>query len=57
MSEELDYNLEAANQRQFAKVFRDDPHFVVPDVLVNSEHVIVSEWLDGLPLSTIVTSG
>ena len=57
MSEELDYNLEAANQSRFAKVFRDDPHFVVPDVLVNSEHVIVSEWLDGLPLSTIVASG
>ncbi|HET6857661.1 MAG TPA: AarF/ABC1/UbiB kinase family protein [Streptomyces sp.] len=57
MSEELDYNLEAANQRRFAKVFRNDSHFVVPDVLVNSEHVIVSEWLDGLPLSTIVTSG
>jgi predicted unusual protein kinase regulating ubiquinone biosynthesis (AarF/ABC1/UbiB family) len=57
MSEELDYNLEAANQRTFAKVFRDDPHFVVPDVLVHSEHVIVSEWLDGLPLSTIVASG
>ena len=57
MSEELDYNLEAANQRRFAKVFRNDSHFVVPDVLVNSEHVIVSEWLDGLPLSTIVASG
>ena len=57
MSEELDYNLEAANQSRFAKVFRDDPHFVVPDVLVNSEHVIVSEWLDGLPLSTIVATG
>jgi predicted unusual protein kinase regulating ubiquinone biosynthesis (AarF/ABC1/UbiB family) len=57
MAEELDYNLEAANQRRFAKVFRDDPHFVVPDVLVNSEHVIVSEWLDGTPLSTIVASG
>jgi predicted unusual protein kinase regulating ubiquinone biosynthesis (AarF/ABC1/UbiB family) len=57
MSEELDYNLEASNQRRFAKVFRDDPHFVVPDVLAHSEHVIVSEWIDGTPLSTIVASG
>ena len=57
MSEELDYNLEASSQRRFAKVFRDDPHFVVPDVLVNSEHVIVSEWLDGTPLSQIVATG
>lgn len=57
MSEELDYNLEAANQRTFAKAFRGDPHFAVPDVLVNSEHVIVSEWMDGTPLSRIVASG
>ena len=38
----------AASPRRSA----DDPHFVVPDVLVNSEHVIVSEWIDGTPLST-----
>jgi predicted unusual protein kinase regulating ubiquinone biosynthesis (AarF/ABC1/UbiB family) len=57
MSEELDYNLEAANQRTFAKAFRGDPHFAVPDVLVNSEHVIVSEWMDGTPLSQIVATG
>ncbi|MDR6864082.1 AarF/ABC1/UbiB kinase family protein [Phycicoccus sp. 3266] len=57
MTEELDYNLEAGNQRKFARTFRDDPHFAVPDVLVNSEHVIVSEWMDGTPLSRIVESG
>jgi predicted unusual protein kinase regulating ubiquinone biosynthesis (AarF/ABC1/UbiB family) len=57
MTEELDYNLEAGNQRKFARTFRDDPHFAVPDVLVNSEHVIVSEWMDGTPLSKIVESG
>ncbi|GAB3443935.1 AarF/ABC1/UbiB kinase family protein [Phycicoccus ginsengisoli] len=57
MTEELDYNLEAGNQRKFARTFRDDPHFAVPDVLVNSEHVIVSEWMDGTPLSRIVDSG
>ena len=57
MTEELDYNLEAGNQRKFARTFREDPHFAVPDVLVNSEHVIVSEWMDGTPLSRIVESG
>ena len=57
MSEELDYNLESTSQRRFAKVFRDDPHFAVPDVLAHSEHVIVSEWMGGTPLSTIVASG
>jgi predicted unusual protein kinase regulating ubiquinone biosynthesis (AarF/ABC1/UbiB family) len=57
MSEELDYNLEASSQRAFAKAFRDDPHFAIPDVLAHSEHVIVSEWLDGIPLSRIIASG
>ena len=57
MSEELDYDLEAASQRTFAKAFRDDEHFAVPDVLAHSEHVIVSEWLEGTPLSQIVASG
>jgi predicted unusual protein kinase regulating ubiquinone biosynthesis (AarF/ABC1/UbiB family) len=57
MREELDYNLEAASQRRFAKVFRDDPHFAVPDVLAHSDHVIVSEWMEGIPLSRIVASG
>jgi predicted unusual protein kinase regulating ubiquinone biosynthesis (AarF/ABC1/UbiB family) len=57
MREELDYNLEAASQRRFAKAFRDDPHFAVPDVLAHSDHVIVSEWMEGIPLSRIVASG
>jgi predicted unusual protein kinase regulating ubiquinone biosynthesis (AarF/ABC1/UbiB family) len=57
MAEELDYNLEASSQKRFARVFRDDPHFVVPDVLAHSDHVIVSEWMEGVPLSRIVASG
>jgi predicted unusual protein kinase regulating ubiquinone biosynthesis (AarF/ABC1/UbiB family) len=57
MAEELDYNLEASSQRRFAKVFRGDDRFLVPDVLVASEHVIVSEWIDGTPLSRIVGKG
>lgn len=57
MGEELDYDLEARSQRRFAKVFRDDPSFLVPDVLAQSEKVIVSEWIDGIPLSRIVSDG
>ena len=30
---------------------------MVPDVLVNSEQVIVSEWLEGTPLSRIIAEG
>ena len=31
--EELDYQLEAAAQREFAAEYGDDPDFVVPDVV------------------------
>lgn len=57
MGEELDYDLEARNQRAFVRGFKDDPQVVIPDVLVTSEHVIVSEWLDGTPLSAIIANG
>jgi predicted unusual protein kinase regulating ubiquinone biosynthesis (AarF/ABC1/UbiB family) len=57
MAEELDYRLEARSQQAFAAAFRDDPEFAVPDVVEGAEHVIVSEWLEGLPLSRIIDSG
>lgn len=57
MEEELDYTIEAAHQRVFARVFRGDADVAVPDVLVASEQVIVSEWLEGTPLSRIIASG
>ncbi len=57
MSEELDYHLEARNQRHFAAAFRDDDDVLVPDVLVDSQHVLVTEWVDGTPLSRIIADG
>lgn len=57
MEEELDYTIEAAHQRVFARAFRGDADVAVPDVLVASEQVIVSEWLEGTPLSRIIASG
>jgi predicted unusual protein kinase regulating ubiquinone biosynthesis (AarF/ABC1/UbiB family) len=55
--EELDYELEAQSQATFAEAFRGDPVFVVPDVVASSARVIVSEWLDGVPLSRLIASG
>ncbi|WP_338750878.1 ABC1 kinase family protein [Janibacter alittae] len=52
--EELDYDLEAANQRAFARAYRDDPDVAVPDVVLQSRHVLVSEWLEGAPLSQVI---
>ncbi|GAC66594.1 ABC1 kinase family protein [Gordonia soli] len=54
---ELDYLGEADNQRAFAKAFDGDPDFVVPKIVASAPKVVVSEWLDGTPLSKIITSG
>ena len=57
VSEELDYRLEAESQATFAAAYEDDPEIKVPEVLTASERVIVSEWIDGTPLSTIIRDG
>ena len=57
MVEELDYVSEAANQNAFAKAFDGDARVAVPKVLKSSERVIVSEWIDGEPLSRVIRDG
>lgn len=55
--EELDYGLEADAQRQFAAAYAGDPDIAVPRVVASAPKVIVSEWLDGTPLSKIIALG
>ncbi len=57
VSEELDYTLEAQSQQQFATAFDGDEVFAVPHVVRSSEHMVVSEWLDGVPLSRLINGG
>ena len=57
VSEELDYTLEAAAQRQFVAAYEGDPDIVAPRVVASAPKVIVSEWLEGTPLSKIIASG
>ena len=49
IGEELDYELEAANQKRLARVFRNHPFIVIPDVLsdLSRERVIVTEFVPG----------
>jgi predicted unusual protein kinase regulating ubiquinone biosynthesis (AarF/ABC1/UbiB family) len=49
IEEELDYELEAQNQRALARLFRGHPFIVVPDVItsLSRERVMVSEYLEG----------
>lgn len=57
MSEELDYRLEARHQHHVSRVFADDPDVFVPDVCFDAPHVLVSEWVEGTPLSQIIAAG
>jgi predicted unusual protein kinase regulating ubiquinone biosynthesis (AarF/ABC1/UbiB family) len=57
VADELDYYLEAQSQRAFAAAYADDPDIYVPDVVTETDHVLVTEWMDGTPLSKIISDG
>jgi predicted unusual protein kinase regulating ubiquinone biosynthesis (AarF/ABC1/UbiB family) len=50
IGEELDYELEAQNQRSLARIFRGHPFIFVPDVVssLSRERVLVSEYVSGV---------
>jgi predicted unusual protein kinase regulating ubiquinone biosynthesis (AarF/ABC1/UbiB family) len=52
VSEELDYTLEASSQQQAAAGFAGSEEFCVPPVLASTPKVMVSEWVEGAPLSS-----
>lgn len=56
--EELDYTIEAESQSIFAEAFAGDPDFFIPQVVAQSGHVLVTEWMEGgIPLSKIISDG
>ncbi|WP_027342699.1 ABC1 kinase family protein [Hamadaea tsunoensis] len=55
--EELDYDLEAASQTAFAEAYADDKEFYIPRVLKSSPRVLVTEWVEGQPISAVINSG
>jgi predicted unusual protein kinase regulating ubiquinone biosynthesis (AarF/ABC1/UbiB family) len=57
VAEELDYALEADSQRAFAAGFAGDPDFCVPQVVHQAGNVLVTEWIEGTPLSQVIASG
>jgi predicted unusual protein kinase regulating ubiquinone biosynthesis (AarF/ABC1/UbiB family) len=50
IAEELDYELEAQNQRSLARIFKGHPFIVVPDVVseLSREHVLVTDFVRGV---------
>lgn len=57
VSEELDYELEARAQAAHASEFAGDPDVTVPAVVHQSDQVLVTEWLEGVPLSEVIADG
>jgi predicted unusual protein kinase regulating ubiquinone biosynthesis (AarF/ABC1/UbiB family) len=57
VAEELDYHLEAESQHAFAVAYAGDPDIFVPDVVAGTSHVLITEWMDGTPLSKIISDG
>src|SRR5262247_3884734 len=57
MTEELDYKLEAEAEQAFADAYAGDPDISVPNVVASTGHVLVTEWMDGTPLSKIISDG
>jgi len=53
--EELDYELEAQNQRTLARIFRGHPFIVIPEVVtsLSRERVLVSEYVHGAGFDAI----
>ncbi|PZM97208.1 MAG: ABC transporter ATP-binding protein [Actinobacteria bacterium] len=57
LAEELDYELEAQAQRQFAAAYAKDDEIFVPRVVAAAPRVLVTEWVAGQPLSKIIQGG
>jgi predicted unusual protein kinase regulating ubiquinone biosynthesis (AarF/ABC1/UbiB family) len=57
VAEELNYHLEAASQQAFADAYSGDPDIYVPGVIMGTEHVLVTEWMDGTPLAQVINDG
>src|SRR6201988_3967242 len=54
---ELDYRLEADNQRAFAKAYEGHPHFLIPHIVASAPKVVIQEWIDGTHMAEIIRDG
>ncbi|WP_037613649.1 MULTISPECIES: ABC1 kinase family protein [Streptomyces] len=57
VTEELDYGLEAEAQSAYAQEYAEDPDVLVPDVVHQGDQVLITEWLEGIPLSAVIADG
>ena len=55
--DEVDYVLEADAQTAFAQAYLGDPDICVPEVLAVEDRVLITRWVDGTPLSSVIDGG
>lgn len=55
--EELDYEAEFSRQRAFYDAYLGDAEVLIPEPLACAPHVLISEWVDGTPMSQIIRTG
>ena len=54
VTEEVDYTLEGESQQQVAAALAGHPRFLVPNVHLATRRVLVSDWVDGEKLTSII---
>lgn len=55
--EEVDYRYEASAQSACFEAYKGDSDIAIPEVIMATERVLVSQWLEGTPLSKVITDG
>ena len=55
--EEVDYRYEASAQSACFEAYEGDSDIAIPEVIMATDRVLVSQWLEGTPLSKVITDG
>ena len=55
--EEVDYRYEASAQSACFEAYRGDSDIAIPEVIMATDRVLVSQWLEGTPLSKVIADG
>ena len=53
IDQELDFVLEATNMARFSQNFADDPFIFAPKIYWHLTHILVMDYIDGIPLDDI----
>jgi len=55
--EEVDYRYEASAQIACFEAYKGDSDIAIPEVIMATDRVLVSQWLEGTPLSKVIADG